>query len=235
MTWLVATLAAASAGTAAALCGVHASAVATEQAQMRAFDLSGDEIDQAVVSVNATQYYLLLGDWERNTVGAVERCIPSGSGTHAIELGWTATEHSTVTLPTAGEIDITSNAIFVDRIAQGAIKFGAFDVSSLPPTCDATWSNVTHTSFSGGCWGPLFANPETGVWSKKCDKGNSMGCTATMTLVGGAHQNETFSCEGGGGSMSGNSVTQIANVFGASNNPCQSNIDSQLRGTPSSR
>ncbi|NOT31232.1 MAG: hypothetical protein HOP15_12365 [Planctomycetes bacterium] len=184
-----------------------------------------DQLEQAVYSKKGIEYYLVHGEWSITTTGAVQRLVPSGADVHVLELGMRLQggghEARLVDVPQAGEVYIFSSAwIIIDFAGRDRVQLEASPRHSPPTTCDAVYAGV-QVSFSGGCWGKIVANPETGLWVKPCDKNNSKQCKATVTFDNGAPtKNPEFDCSETGGGMTGNANTGSAIVTGAMDGTC---------------
>jgi len=178
--------------------------------------------EQAVISISALEYYFVHGSWTRTLTGSVERWVPVGSDDHFVEIlvAGSGREPTFIEFPQRGELFVTRHSLLLDFDGRGRIEFAK--LSQPAPACDGAYSNVQDVTFSGGCWSPMIADPETGAFEKKCNRNNGQACNATITFTNGnPAKNPTFTCgQQADRKVSGNSTQHTAFVSNANDGTC---------------
>lgn len=137
----------------------------------------------ALFAVSALDYHILVGTWDDSPAAHYVTYTPTGNGPHILDLQLTGSEFPTIiTVDQGGVVIVTTHALLVSSAHMDLIEL----VSTLGAgggTCSGTYSNVSSwvaTETDSDCWKPLVHDPETGVWSQKCQDEDPGGCRIAL-------------------------------------------------------
>lgn len=131
-------------------------------------------------------YHLVHGEWDQQTFDRDSiKYTPRGTGQHCVEMGWTVAFSEApllVNVPAEGEFFVLPTAIVIDFSGTGSIEWERVSRGELNPFCDSDKTNVISCVMTGTCWEkPFITNPETGEYTRKCNKHSGTDCVATTT------------------------------------------------------